>query len=140
MDDLTRIVTVVEDLSKEVSGLVASFAAYKEDLDYAKQSRALLHEHTLAAEKQLQELRDMMKEHERRLATLEEVSRQNTRDSEEGDSDLRSEMNTGFQNLQLAMADIKAAAGKAAIRGWIWLGGIVGAAIISTLLMRLGWN
>lgn len=115
----------IDEITKGVAALTASFDAYKDDLDFAKQGRTMLREHTVNAEKQLQELRDMMKEHERRLAVLEDASKQGTRDSEEGDNAVRIEMNKGFTELRSDIADlhsdiaeIKTAAGNTALKAW----------------------
>lgn len=131
----------IDEITKGVAALTASFDAYKEDLDFAKQGRTMLREHTVSAEKQLQELRDMMKEHERRLAVLEDGARQGTRDSEEGDNAVRSEMNKGFSDIRADIAslhsdiaEIKASAGNKALRAWYWIGGIVGAAAMGAVI------
>lgn len=115
----------IDEMAKGVASLTASFDAYKEDLDFAKQGRTMLREHTVSAEKQLQELRDMIKEHEKRIAVLEDSARQGTRDSEEGDNAVRLEMNKGFAELRSDLAsmhsdiaEIKAAAGNTALKAW----------------------
>lgn len=144
--------TQIDEVAKGVAALTASFDAYKEDLDFAKQGRTMLREHTVSAEKQLQELRDMMKEHERRLAVLEDASKQGTRDSEEGDNQVRSDMNKGFAEVRAEtnkgladiradiasvhsdIAEIKAGTGKMAIGAWKWVIGAIATVMMSGLI------
>lgn len=133
--------TQIDEVVKGLASLTASFKAYKDDITWAKEVRTLFREHQIKAEKELQELRDLIAENSRRVSVLEDGARQCTRDSEEGDSAVRTEMNKGFNelrkdiaNLHSDIAEIKAQAGNSALKAWKWVGGLIGAAAMGSVI------
>lgn len=142
----------IDELIKKVTKLQADFDASKENIDFAKNGRSMLLKHKEEAAKEIQKLNDKIDEHGRRLDVLETASKEGTRDSEEGDNQVRSDMNKGFAEVRAEtnkgladiradiasvhsdIAEIKAGTGKMAIGAWKWVIGAIATVMMSGLI------